>query len=160
MPHRLTTRCAHRAMAMLAAAVLGLALYGCARTTEAQIVGKWSRLDETWAAQRTPRGLSSIYTVAIEFREDGTYTLFNEMGQYTGQPGGKYLILRSGSTTSLALDKHGIDLHNLRVIDGPGGAYSVPRIEMSAAKYALMIAGNKLTLAGDDGEATFLRVAR
>jgi hypothetical protein len=151
----------HRAIALMAAALLGLIPIGCSGTTESKIVGKWSRLDETWAAQRTPRGLASIYTVAIEFRGDGTYTLFNEMGEYTGQLSGKYVIEKSGSTPRLTLDTNGIDLHNLQVTgDSGGGVFAVPRLEWSEARYALRIAGDKLTLAGDAGEAAFLKVMR
>jgi hypothetical protein len=148
------------AISVCALAVFCLWLGACSRSVDKQIVGKWSRLDETWAAQKTPRNLSPFeYTVTIELLEGGTYKLTNETGlpslPYV-HPEGKYQLMKSGDRESLVLDKLGIDGLNTKISGqiAPG----LPKLETSAAKYALKIEGEKLTLTGDNGESIFLRV--
>jgi hypothetical protein len=146
-----------------ALAAFSLSLNSCAKTPKKGIVGKWSRLDETWPAQKSPRNLGFEYTVTIEFLEDGTYKLGNEFGDMLGYPGGKYKVIKSGDGESLVLDKIGIDGLNVHVktMPPPGFIYPPPppTFVTQDAKYGIKIEGEKLTLTAEDkGESAFLRV--
>lgn len=101
-----------------ALAAFCLSLNGCAKTAQKEIVGKWSRLVETWPAQKSPRNLGFEYTVAIEFIEDGTYKLTNELGLPSipfGHPEGKYKLMKPSGRQSVVLDKLGIDGLNTKI---------------------------------------------
>lgn len=141
---------------------LCLSFGACSKSVEKQIVGKWSRLDETWPAQRGPRKLGPIYTLEIEFLSDGIYTTRNEWGDsgVFRSLEGKYKLTQSGGVYQLVLDKAGVDLLNVRA-SGPMPLNllgPLPRVETLEAKYAVKIEGNKLTLSSENGEPAFLRV--
>jgi|GEM_PF-2101768 len=164
--HSLSSRLASFRMRYCAASFLPLFLTmaaistSCGRVSRDQgIVGKWSRLDETWPAQKSRRGLDAYYTVAIEFHVDGSYQITNELaGEMTGTPKGKYRIVEAGASTSLILDNIGVDSMNVSMRESLN-PYMPPSLTIREANYTIDLESDKLTLKNsDNGESTFLRV--
>ncbi len=132
----------------------------CGRVSRDQrIVGKWSRLDETWPAQKSLRGLGAYHTVAIEFHMDGSYQITEELvGEMPGTPKGKYRIVEAGASTSLILDGIGVDSMNVSMHESLN-LFTPPSLTIREANYTIDLESNKLTLKNNDiGESTFLRV--